>query len=240
MSQAKRAKTEDNNGNTEIDAKMEQLGAIQEKIEELNNQCMEAIVEIEKKYNELKRPHFNLRAESIRDIPQFWAITLQSHPTFSQLIEQDDMDALQHLTHVDVEDKPDVKSGFTINFTFSENAFFENKTISKTVSYDDEGAMTIQNTEINWKSGKDLTKSKNVQGAGKRDDADSTSFFEWFSDDSDATLSEALREEIWPNPVKYFCGTFSDDDDEAGDDDGDDDDDDDDDDGEVNLDNDDN
>ncbi|KAL5544191.1 hypothetical protein UlMin_007975 [Ulmus minor] len=56
----------------------------------------------------------------------------------------------KHLTSLEVEDFKDVKSGYSISFNFSENPFFEDRKLTKTYTFLDEGTK-ITATPIKWK-----------------------------------------------------------------------------------------
>jgi template-activating factor I len=45
----------------------------------------------------------------------------------------------------------DVKSGYTIHLTFSPNAFFANERLSKTLSYAEDGELSMRATPVEWK-----------------------------------------------------------------------------------------
>ena len=51
---------------------------------------------------------------------------------------------------VDVEDFPDIKSGYKITFTFKDNPFFRNRQLVKELHYADDNALAIQGTGIDW------------------------------------------------------------------------------------------
>lgn len=50
-----------------------------------------------------------------------------------------------------VVDEEDVKSGYTIHLTFSPNAFFTNERLSKTLSYAEDGELSLRATHVEWK-----------------------------------------------------------------------------------------
>ena len=51
---------------------------------------------------------------------------------------------------VDVEDFPDIKSGYKITFTFKENPFFRNQQLVKELHYSDDNALSVKGTDIEW------------------------------------------------------------------------------------------
>lgn len=52
-----------------------------------------------------------------------------------------------------VEDAADVKSGFSIRFKFNQNPYFEDSELQKTVTFSDEGSVTVDGTPPNWLEG---------------------------------------------------------------------------------------
>jgi template-activating factor I len=79
-----------------------------------------------------------------------------NHPQLSTLLDEDDEDALQHLTRVEVQEFEDIKSGFNINFYFdaSKNPYFENECLRKEFHLNENGEQTCKSTLIKWKPGK--------------------------------------------------------------------------------------
>ena len=66
----KRSKTETED--TVDDEDIQLLEGIQDQIEELNDKATEEILEVERKYNRLRKPMYEKRAEAIRKLPEFW------------------------------------------------------------------------------------------------------------------------------------------------------------------------
>ena len=58
---------------------VEQIDAVQNQIDGLNEQASEEILQVEQKYNNLRKPFFFKRAEMIKKIPKFW-VTVVSFP----------------------------------------------------------------------------------------------------------------------------------------------------------------
>lgn len=54
------------------DEDIQALEGIQDQIEDLNDKATEEILEVERKYNRLRKPIYEKRAEAIRKIPDFW------------------------------------------------------------------------------------------------------------------------------------------------------------------------
>uniref|UniRef100_A0AC11BKR3 Uncharacterized protein n=1 Tax=Ovis aries TaxID=9940 RepID=A0AC11BKR3_SHEEP len=191
----------------------EHIDEAQNEIDRLNEQASEEILKIEQNYNKLRQPFFQKRSELIAKIPNFGVSTFVNHPQVSALLGEEDEEALPYLTRVEVTEFEDVKSGYRIDFYFDENPYFENKILAKEFHLNESGDPSSKSTEIQWKSGKDLTKR-------------SQSFFTWFTDHSDAgadELGEVIRDDIWPNPLQYYLVPDMDDEEGEGeeDDDGD-------------------
>ncbi|PVD21520.1 hypothetical protein C0Q70_17318 [Pomacea canaliculata] len=228
---AKVSKTENKNNHDAADEQadkeqqeaIEQIDEVQNEIDRLNEQASEEILTVEQKYNKLRQPFFKKRSDLIAKIPNFWVTAFVNHPQVSALLTEDDEEALQFLTKVEVQEFDDIKSGYTINFYFDSNPYFENEVISKEFHLNDTGDPSSKATPIKWKEGKDLTKkSAAAQKGKKRAHDDQDSFFSWFSDHADAgadELGEVIKDDIWPNPLQYYLASEIDEETGAGDED---------------------
>jgi len=116
----------------------------------------------------------------VKGIPEFWLTSLKNLGVVAEMITEKDEEVLKHLVDIKVrmlEDNP----GFTLDFVFEPNEFFENAVLSKTyhlmnapeqsfagsVIYDH-----AHGTDIKWKEGKDLSvvvevKKQKHKGTGK-------------------------------------------------------------------------
>jgi template-activating factor I len=180
---------------------------------------------VEVKYNKLRQPFFQKRSDLIAKIPNFWVTAFINHPQVSALLNEEDEEALQYLTKVEVQEFEDIKSGYKINFHFDTNPYFDNKTISKEFHLNDTGEPSSKATEITWKAGKDLTNKSSSPGkAGKkRNHEEQESFFSWFADHGDAgadELGEVIKDDIWPNPLQYYLASEIEEEDDLDDDEG--------------------
>nr|KAG5710577.1 hypothetical protein BaRGS_013223 [Batillaria attramentaria] len=202
---------------------IEQIDEVQNEIDRLNEQASEEILTVEQKYNKLRQPFFKKRSDLIAKIPNFWVTAFVNHPQVSALLTEDDEEALQFLTKVEVQEFDDIKSGYRIKFFFDSNPYFENEEISKEFHLNDTGEPSSKSTTIKWKDDKDLTKkAPAVQKGKKRSHDDQESFFCWFSDHGDAgadELGEVIKDDIWPNPLQYYLASEIDEETGAGDDD---------------------
>ena len=91
---------------------------IQKEIDVLNEKASEEILKVEQKYNKLRRPFYDKRGEIIERIPKFWLTAFINHPQLSQIVEEDEEEALQYLIRLEVEEFEDIKSGYRIKLHF--------------------------------------------------------------------------------------------------------------------------
>lgn len=65
---------------TEDDARyqaaLEEIDDCQSQIDSLNEQASEEILSVEVRFNTLRKPHYNKRAEIIAKVPRFWITTV--------------------------------------------------------------------------------------------------------------------------------------------------------------------
>jgi nucleosome assembly protein 1-like 1 len=99
----------------------------------------------------------------VKGIPGFWLQCLGAHHVTGELIAEEDVPALEALTAITCS-YDETFTSFTLTFTFEENEFFTNTTLTK--KYDvtpdllDEKAPALtgnEGTAIDWKAGKNLT-----------------------------------------------------------------------------------
>lgn len=98
----------------------------------------------------------------LKGVPEFWLTAMRNEPTLTELITDEDVDALKSL--VDIRMEYLSRPGFKLIFEFASNDFFTNKTLSKTYFYQDEPAYGgdfvydhADGDKIQWKADKDLT-----------------------------------------------------------------------------------
>lgn len=56
----------------EIQKALEEIDGCQNQIDGLNEKASDEILEVEKKYNKLRKPYFQKRNDIIKRIPNFW------------------------------------------------------------------------------------------------------------------------------------------------------------------------
>lgn len=66
----------------EIQKTLEEIDGCQNQIDGLNEKASDEILEVEKKYNKLRKPYFQKRNDIIKRIPNFWvtAVSFSSMP----------------------------------------------------------------------------------------------------------------------------------------------------------------
>ncbi|KAJ0765997.1 putative nucleosome assembly protein (NAP) [Helianthus annuus] len=204
-------------GGEQIDADLvqsiEKLQEVQDELEKINEEASDKVLEIEQKYNEVRKPVYDKRNDIIKSIPDFWLTAFLSHPALSDLLNDEDQKIFKHLTSLEVEDMKDVKSGYSITFNFSPNPYFEDTKLTKTITFLDEGTTKITATPIKWKEGMGLSNGVTHEKNGKKRPLEEDSFFSWFSgtqrkDDMDeipdGQVAEMIKEDLWVNPLTYF------------------------------------
>merc|ERR1719277_269841 len=122
----------------------------------MNEKASEEILKVEQKYNLLRKPFFEKRSSIISRIPKFWLTAFINHPQISSIIEEDEEDALQYLSKLEVEEFEDIKSGYKIKFHFSTNPYFSNDVLTKEFHLGSSGDPASQSTPIQWKESMDL------------------------------------------------------------------------------------
>ncbi|KAK9072404.1 hypothetical protein SSX86_008838 [Deinandra increscens subsp. villosa] len=217
-------------GGEQIDAELvqsiEKLQEVQDELEKINEEASDKVLEIEQKYNEVRKPVYDKRNDIIKSVPDFWLTAFLSHPVLSDLLNEEDQKVFKHLTSLEVEDMKDVKSGYSITFNFSPNPYFEDTKLTKTITFLDEGTTKITATSIKWKEGMGLPNGVISEKNGKKRLHEENSFFSWFSgtqrngdmDESPDGVAEMIKEDLWVNPLAYF-NTDADEEDDFGDED---------------------
>ncbi|ONK75452.1 uncharacterized protein A4U43_C03F16990 [Asparagus officinalis] len=215
----KKAKVAERDGDEENDhidgelvLSIEKLQEIQDELEKVNEEASDKVLEVEQKYNEIRRPVYKRRNEIIQSIPDFWLTAFLSHPALGDLLTEEDQKIFKHLVSLDVEDSKDVKSGYTITFNFSANPYFEDTKLSKTYTFLDEGTTNITGTTIKWKEGMDISNGVDHEKKGTKRPLSEESFFSWFGETQQKNLlegmsdevAEIIKEDLWPNPLRYF------------------------------------
>ncbi|KAL4285377.1 hypothetical protein GQ457_16G024040 [Hibiscus cannabinus] len=195
----------------ELVLSIEKLQEIQDELEKINEEASEKVLEVEQKYNVVRKPVYDKRSEIIKSIPDFWLTAFLSHPVLGELLTEEDQKIFKHINSLEVEDFKDLKSGYCITFNFNPNPYFEDTKLTKTFTFLDEGTK-ITATQIKWKEGMGLPNGVNHEKKGNKRQFAEESFFTWFADtqqkdDMDEIhdeVAEIIKEDLWPNPLTYF------------------------------------
>jgi len=145
--------------------------------------------------------------ENTKGIPKFWMHALKNanEECLMGLIESHDEDVLAYLTDITVHLNEAQNNGFTLRFQFSENPYMSNSVLTKVytlredpdpdspLEYDGPEIISCKGCTIDWKAGKDVTKTvvklkklkpkkgKNVPDKEITKEVKADSFFNFFS-----------------------------------------------------------
>ncbi|KAL6955159.1 NAP1-related protein 2, partial [Sarracenia purpurea var. burkii] len=143
----------------------------------INEEASDKVLEVEQKYNEIRKPVYEKRNQIIKSIPDFWLIAFLSHPALGDLVTKEDQKIFRYLSSLEVKDFKDVKSGYSIAFNFSPNPYFEDTKLTKMFTFLDEGTTKITATSIKWKEGMGIPNGVAYEKKGnKRSHADEGDF----------------------------------------------------------------
>lgn len=192
---------------------LECISEVQSEIDRLNENASEEIINVEKKYNKLRRPVFEQREKYVANIANFWLTSMLNHPGIANMITEDDAEILRYLKNMRIEEHDDIKSGYKVTLQFESNPYFQNDVLEKDNSLTEEGDAESTWTEIKW---------KDESTAKKFDTSSDDSFFGWFQKEIDSDmddLGDMLKDDLWPNPLQYYEAAPDDDEDADEDDD---------------------
>ncbi|KAG7016142.1 NAP1-related protein 2 [Cucurbita argyrosperma subsp. argyrosperma] len=182
-------------------------------IQQVNEEAGDKVLEVEQKYNEIRRPVYVKRNEIIKTIPDFWLTAFLSHPALCDLLSEEDQKIFRHLYSLEVEDQKD---------NFNENPYFEDRKLEKTYTFFEDGAIKITGTTILWKDGLGASNGVNSEKKGKKRPLAEDSFFSWFGETEQKDImelhdevAEIIKEDLWPNPLKYFNNDIDEDEEES-------------------------
>ncbi|XP_058083429.1 NAP1-related protein 1-like [Magnolia sinica] len=82
----------------ELILSIEKLQEIQDKLEKINEEASDKVLEVELKYNEICKPIYTRQNDIIHSIPDFWLTTFLSHPALCDLLNEDDLKVFKYLT----------------------------------------------------------------------------------------------------------------------------------------------
>ncbi|WCJ20786.1 Testis-specific Y-encoded-like protein 1 [Euphorbia peplus] len=223
----KKMKVTDVEFSDSIDAELilsvEKLQEVQNQIEKINGEFCDKVLEMDQQFNAIRKPVYAQRNEIIKNIPDFWLTAFMSHPDLCHLLTDQDQKIFRYLDSLNLEDLKDVKSGYSITFNFKENPYFEDTKLIKSFKLSDEGTIKITGTNIKWKEGMGTANGAKEMKKGSKRPWPESSFFGWFGEGAQNRvpvlgddIADIIKEELWPNPLKYFnnYGTDEEDSDE--------------------------
>ncbi|KAF2072551.1 hypothetical protein CYY_006126 [Polysphondylium violaceum] len=164
---------------------------VQMMIDDLIDKKLQKVLDVDIDSEKDLAPLYIEREQVLAQIPLFWYNVVINHPILSQLITEKDNQLLKNLSSFKVESLDNSNVKFC--FTFKPNNLIKNKIIWKEYLFKPEEIET-NCSKIEWKNGNDITKNSTEP-----------SFFSWFSpEDSDLSLFECFKEEIWRFPLDYY------------------------------------
>ena len=152
----------------DIQAPLNQLHTLHSRYLQLNRQFQEESLAVENRFLAEYGKVFAERqaivnAGASKGIKDFWLVAMKNNGTIADAVNPTDEEALRSLRDIRIEDLGQVQ-GFKLIFDFAENAFFTDKSLTKTFLYEYEdgysGHFTPGKTvgcTIHWKAGKNLS-----------------------------------------------------------------------------------
>uniref|UniRef100_A0A2P2LFV9 Protein SET n=1 Tax=Rhizophora mucronata TaxID=61149 RepID=A0A2P2LFV9_RHIMU len=90
MKVAEKSDEENNPIDEQLVLSIEKLQEIQDDLEKINEEASDKVLEVEQKYNEIRKPVYDKRNETIKSIPDFWSTAFLSHPVLGTLLTEED------------------------------------------------------------------------------------------------------------------------------------------------------
>ncbi|CAD6198153.1 unnamed protein product [Caenorhabditis auriculariae] len=172
---------------------------VQSQLDKLSEDAAEEILKIEQKFNKSRQPLYARRNTLIQLIPAFWATAFLNHPQLSAMLSEHEEELIGALKQVEVEEFEDIKSGYKIILTFTENEYFDTERIEKTYNLSIEQPVSTTSS-IKWKAGRQPAKTDLAEGQP-------VTFVEWLNEnippDSDE-IAEVIKDDLFPNPLQYY------------------------------------
>ncbi|XP_018413775.1 PREDICTED: protein SET-like [Nanorana parkeri] len=183
------------------DRSLQTLESVQQELRVVNERADRALLQLKRRYGQLRKPHIQKRNAIIRTIPGFWVTAFLNHPQLSAMINDRDEDTLSYMNNLQVEDVTHLKSSCKIKFYFNSNPYFKNDVVIKEFQYGTSGRLTSHSTPIRWWRGQNSDSYHGKSGNS------TPSFFSWFNDHSFPAadrIATIIKEDLWPNPLQYY------------------------------------
>jgi len=174
------------------------LEKVQGELNKLEQGCREEQIEVQCKYDAMKKKHFDARGALVKKIPNFWRDVLINFGQPAGLINPAEIEVLDYLEDVILEDNLDRKGSHKFTFTFKENPFFKETTIVKSVVIKDEENVQIDVTPITF--------TKNPL-ENLLENQPTASFLHWLQskdEDGEDDFGSAFREHVWEEAVGVY------------------------------------
>jgi len=175
------------------------LEKVQGELNKLEQGCREEQIEVQCKYDAMKKKHFDARGALVKKIPNFWRDVLINFGQPAGLINPAEIEVLDYLEDVILEDNLDRKGSHKFTFTFKENPFFKQTTIVKSVLIKDEENVQIDVTPITF--------TKNPLENLLADEQPTASFLHWLQskdEDGEDDFGSTFREHVWEEAVGVY------------------------------------
>lgn len=197
------------------DRSLQALENVQEELRAVNERADRALLQLKRRYGQLRKPHIHKRNSIIRAIPGFWVTAFLNHPQLSAMINDRDEDTLSYMNNLQVEDITHLKSSCKIKFYFNSNPYFKNDVVIKEFQFGPSGRLTSHSTPIRWWRGQNPNSYHSKSGNA------APSFFSWFIDHNFPAadrIATIIKEDLWPNPLQYYLMGEAESDDHAAED----------------------
>lgn len=161
------------------------------------------VLELQAAYNKKKQPIYTRRAEAVAKIPNFWGQACSKHRILNMFMLEEDAELFKHVKSLIVEEADDIKSGYKITVHFAPNPIIEDAELWKNFEFTDDGQAKVTQSGVRWKS-----KAEDSAKGAKRLREESQGFFYFFHQEGadDVDVGNAIKDELWPNPIKYYTG----------------------------------
>lgn len=209
---------EEDGGEQAVAAALEAALQAQSSLEQVNDEASDRVLAVEQEFNRRRQPLYARRGEALSAIPGFWRTVFAVHPVLRDVLTEADLGVLEYLREVVVEDFADIKSGFSIRFSFDDgNPYFANKTLAKELHFADDGSLSVNGTDIQWLPGMEPAgdDEEAAAAAGSKRAAPEEAprsyalFGDWFSSQQlvfggHDDLADVLKDDVWPEPLRWF------------------------------------
>jgi len=190
------------------------------KIDEIRTKLAKSVFEARKNQVETQKATYAERKEILKNVENFWPLTLQKS-TIAQELEEDDLEALSHITDLTVEYSSEDPRDYSVIFTFDgKNPYFKetelkksftvHEAIKKSTPYDLDAPVFTEKVAISWTDDKhNLVKKSPKPDMSKMEEYDDFnslgSFFNFFTSEDDDGLGERLQQ-VYESAIDIFAG----------------------------------